>query len=68
MVVVKVHMLAGRTAEQKRDVIAGITSMVTETLKVPVSAVRVLLIEIARDAWGIDGRPASEVRPAPPAP
>lgn len=68
MVVVKVHMMAGRTPEQKKEVIAGITQLMTETLKVPLSAVRVLLVEIARDAWGIDGRPASEVRPAPPAP
>ncbi|MBO8140726.1 MAG: 2-hydroxymuconate tautomerase family protein [Firmicutes bacterium] len=59
MVIVKVHMMQGRTSEQKRKLIARITDVVQEAVGVPSRDVRVLLLEIAPDAWGIGGVPAS---------
>ncbi|HEY8496137.1 MAG TPA: tautomerase family protein [Limnochordales bacterium] len=62
MVMVRVHMLAGRSSEQKAELIARVTAAVAETLSIQPGDVRVLLLEIPPDAWGIAGQPASVVR------
>jgi len=59
MVMVRVHMMEGRSKEQKAELIARLTAVVTETLSVSPEDVRVILVEVSPDAWGIAGLPAS---------
>lgn len=63
MVIVRVNMMTGRSAEQKRALIAELTETVVRRVEVPAEAVRVVLVEVPRDAWGIGGVPAAELRP-----
>lgn len=62
MVMVRVHMMEGRTTQQKAELISRLTSVVTETLAVVPDDVRVLLLEIPTDSWGIAGTPANVLR------
>ncbi|HEY8417257.1 MAG TPA: 2-hydroxymuconate tautomerase family protein [Limnochordales bacterium] len=64
MVMVRVHMMEGRSKEQKAELIARLTAVVTETLSVTPEDVRVILLEVSPDAWGIAGTPASKLRQA----
>ena len=60
MLVLKVTMLAGRTAEQKAEVIRRLTAAAAEHLGWPAEEIRVVIYEVRRDDWGIGGRSVSE--------
>ena len=60
MPIVQVNMLVGRTVEQKRKLVAGITSTVTESLGVPAETVRVMIHEMGKDDYAIGGKTAAE--------
>lgn len=55
-----VQMLQGRTAEQKKALIEGITKVVTESCKTTPDAVSVAIFETPRENWGKAGVPMSE--------
>lgn len=57
MPVVQVTVLAGRDAETKRRLIAGVTDAVTDALAVEAARVRVLLYEVPPENWGVGGAP-----------
>lgn len=59
MVIVRVHMISGRSPQQKKDLIAALCEVASSVVGVPKEAVRVLLLEISKDGWGIAGRPFS---------
>jgi 4-oxalocrotonate tautomerase len=53
-------MLEGRTREQKKQLIEGLTKAVCESCKVPVDAVSIAIHEVPRENWGKAGVPMSE--------
>ncbi len=57
---VVVQMLEGRTKEQKKQLIEGITNAVCEACKVGPEAVSVAIYETPRDNWGKAGVQMSE--------
>ena len=60
MPIVQVTFIAGPSPEQKRELIANITSVVVQDLGVPPQAVNVVLTETASADWGHAGTPLSE--------
>lgn len=62
MPVVTVEMWEGRTIEQKRQIIKGITSALTD-IGVPPEATQVIIKDNPKHNWGIAGKLASEKQP-----
>jgi 4-oxalocrotonate tautomerase len=52
---VTIEWLQGRTLEQKRKVIAGITDLLVEAADARREAVQVTFIEMSKDSWGRGG-------------
>jgi len=55
-----VQMLEGRTKEQKKALIEGITKVVVESCRTTPEAVSVAIFEVTADSWGKAGVPLSE--------
>lgn len=64
MPIIQVNMLQGRTVEQKRKLVVGITTAVTESLGVQPEQVRVMIHELGPDDYAIGGRTATDRSPA----
>ncbi|MCE7744779.1 MAG: 4-oxalocrotonate tautomerase [Candidatus Heimdallarchaeota archaeon] len=62
MPVVHVHLWHGFSEEKIKEVIKGITEVFTK-MNIPVHAVEVLIHEVPKSHWGIEGKPATESRP-----
>ena len=60
---ISIETFAGKTDEQKRRLIAGVTDAVTYALEVPKEAVWIVIKDIPKPSWGEAGRPCSEVYP-----
>lgn len=56
MPVINVQMLAGRTPEQKSDLIRELAEATVRALGVPEQSIRVLLTEIDPAHWGVGTR------------
>jgi 4-oxalocrotonate tautomerase len=52
---IKIKLVEGRDLEKKSNLISNVTDAVTESLGVPKSDVRVELIELKKDLFGIGG-------------
>ncbi len=61
MPIITAHILEGRTAEQKADLIRALTDAVVKTLGVPVESVRVIVTTMGKDEYGIGGKTAREL-------
>jgi len=59
MPVIEVHMWAGRSPEQKRSIIKGITDIFVKE-GIPAEAVTVILHDVEKGNWGTAGKPADE--------
>ena len=62
MPVVHVNVWKGFGADRIKILIAGITNVFVD-LGVPLHAVEVIVHEIPKTHWGIEGKPATESRP-----
>lgn len=60
MPIVRVTMMDGRTDEQKTALIAKVTEAVQTTVATPTSRITVVIEEVAKKHFGIDGVPASK--------
>lgn len=60
MPIVHVHMMEGRTVEQKEAVIREVSDAISRAVDVPLDRVRVLIMELPKSHWGIAGVPASK--------
>ena len=67
MPVVHVHLWPGFSEEKIKEVIKGITEVFTK-MDIPPHAVEVLIHEVPKSHWGIEGKPATESRPDSKAP
>ncbi len=59
MPIAHVYLWPGRSAEEKKRLIEGITGAFVD-LGIPEHAVSVLVHEVPQDAWGEGGKPATE--------
>ena len=55
MLVLKVTMLEGRTAEQKAELIRRLTDSAAQHLGEPADSIRVLIYEMSPQNWGAGG-------------
>ena len=62
MPVVTVEWWAGRTVEQKKQLVEGITSVMTN-LGIPPQAVNIIIKDIPKHNWATGGKLASEESP-----
>lgn len=62
MPIINIHMLEGRTKEQKRELIKRVTEVVVETLNSPPESVRIVINDMAPDDYGVAGLPVKEYR------
>ncbi|MFH0860617.1 MAG: 2-hydroxymuconate tautomerase [Candidatus Altiarchaeota archaeon] len=60
MPIVKIDLWEGLTFEQKEALIGDVTEAVCKTTGAPAKAVFVLLNEVPREHWGIEGKPSSK--------
>lgn len=57
----QIHMMEGRTEEQKRAVIEKVTAALVEAVGAPIESVRVLITEVPKSQWGIGGKSAKDL-------
>jgi 4-oxalocrotonate tautomerase len=55
-------MWKGISEEKVREIIEGITNVFVN-MDIPAQAVEVIVHEIPKSHWGIEGKPATESRP-----
>ncbi|MBM7095331.1 MULTISPECIES: 2-hydroxymuconate tautomerase [Alteribacter] len=55
MPIAHIHILEGRSREQKQHLIQDITTAISENLDVPGERVKVLLHEMPHENWGSNG-------------
>ncbi len=62
MPLAQIYVWKGFSEENIKKVIAGVTKVFVD-LGIPQQAVEVIINEIPKANWGIDGKPATESRP-----
>lgn len=53
-------MWAGRSDEQKKKIIEGVTNVLCEVLNIKPENVTVIIYDVEKKNWGKSGKPASE--------
>lgn len=61
MPICQIHLLEGRTVEQKRTLIAKMTEAICESIGAKPEAVRIILTEMPKEHFGIAGKSAKEL-------
>ncbi len=61
MPIIVAHILEGRTAKVRTQLIRSITETVAKTLEVPEETVRVIVSEMGKENYGIGGKTAREL-------
>ena len=61
MPICQIHLLEGRTVEQKRMLIEKITIAMVESIDAKPESVRVILTEMPKEHFGIGGKSAGEL-------
>lgn len=62
MPLAQIYMWKGMSQEAINKIIAGVTDVFVE-MDIPKEAVHVIVQEVPKAHWGIDGKPATESRP-----
>ncbi|WP_232699296.1 4-oxalocrotonate tautomerase [Brevibacillus daliensis] len=62
MPLIHVSLIEGRSEEKIKNLIHNLTDTVAKTLDSPLPNIRVIVSEYPASHWGIEGKPASEVR------
>ncbi len=57
----QIHMLEGRSDEQKRAVIEKVTQALHEAVGAPTETIRILISEVPKHHWGIGGKSAKDL-------
>lgn len=55
MPIVQIDILAGRTVEQKREMARRVTEAITDTLKCPAEAVKIIIRDMAQENYASAG-------------
>lgn len=61
MPVCQIHLLEGRTVEQKRALVEKVTQAICETVGAKPEGVRIILTEMPKEHFGIGGKTAGEL-------
>jgi 4-oxalocrotonate tautomerase len=56
MPIIHMHMVEGRTSEQKAAVAKAVTDAVVQTLEVPEQSVRILFVDLKNDGFYVGGK------------
>ncbi len=56
MPVVQIDMLAGRTTEQRRQLVKKVTEALVETIHCPANAVTVIIRDMDKEHLGVGGK------------
>ena len=59
MPIIQVSIWKGFSEEKIKEIIAGITNVFVK-MGIPAHAVEIIITEIPKTHWGVDGKPASE--------
>ena len=62
---ITVQLLAGRTVEQKKELVAALTRETSRVCGCSTDAVQIVIEDVQKDNWGIGGMLASEKFPGP---
>jgi 4-oxalocrotonate tautomerase len=62
MPVCQIHLIEGRTVEQKRDLIANVTDAICKSVGSRPESVRIILTEMPKEHFGIGGKMAAEMQ------
>ena len=62
MPTLRVEMFEGRTADQKRALVAALTDACVRTLGASPDSVNIVLFDIARENWASGGRLWSDIK------
>jgi len=60
MPIIRVEMYAGRTIEQKRELVAVFTNEACRILKCGPESVHVVIDNISKENWGLSGKLSSD--------
>jgi len=60
MPLIEIHLLKGRSAEQKKKLLASVTEAVVESIDAPLQSIRVWIHEMTEDDYMVAGHMASE--------
>jgi 4-oxalocrotonate tautomerase len=60
MPLIEIHLLEGRSPEQKKKLLASVTEAVHESLGSPLASIRVWINELTRDDYMASGQLASD--------
>ena len=60
MPVIRVEMLAGRTVEQKRELVAVLTRETARIAKTNPDSIFVVIEDVAKENWGVGGKLMSD--------
>jgi 4-oxalocrotonate tautomerase len=63
MPLIQIQLLRGRTAEQKKKLLASVTRAVQQSLDAPLPSIRVWLHEMADDEYMVGGELAADREP-----
>jgi 4-oxalocrotonate tautomerase len=58
---VHIHLIQGRNADDKRRVIEKVTDALVEALNAPRESVRISILDVPSENWGIAGVPAKDL-------
>jgi 4-oxalocrotonate tautomerase len=60
MPVVNIYMWSGRTEEQKRKIVEGVTQVFQREAGIPPEALHIIFQDIAKNDWAIAGKLCSD--------
>ena len=60
MPLIEIHLLEGRSAQQKKNLLASVTQAVAESIDAPLASIRVWIQEMSEDDYMVAGHMASE--------
>ena len=61
MPIAQIHVIEGRTDEQKEHLIAKMTQAIVEALDAPEQSVRIIITEVPKQHFGIAGKSAKSL-------
>jgi 4-oxalocrotonate tautomerase len=61
MPMVKIDIWEGRNRETKRKLIKSVAKAVAESLEIPIEHINIVINEVSKDNWGLEGEQASRI-------
>ena len=65
MPLIEIHLLKGRTAQQKKKLLASVTEAVAESIDAPLQSIRVWINELSEEDYMVAGHMASDRKKHP---